>query len=182
MSYLLVLYHSRTDSVKNMAYEIGDAAQHAGIDVKIRCFSDDSDDLAVTIDDLKHCAGLAFGSPTRFGMMASSAKQFWETTSDVWLSGELIDKPAAVFTSSSSLHGGNEATLLSMSLPLLHHGMLLCGVPYDVPALSSTKTGGTPYGASHVSGLTNSSQLSAEELSICHSVGARLAKLIKQLQ
>ncbi|WP_372769316.1 NAD(P)H-dependent oxidoreductase [Pseudoalteromonas sp.] len=182
MSYLLVLYHSRTDSVKNMAYEISDAAQHAGVDVKIRCFNGDSDELKVSIDDLKHCAGLAFGSPTRFGMMAAPAKQFWETTSDIWLAGELIDKPAAVFTSSSSLHGGNESTLLTMSLPLLHHGMLLCGVPYDVPALSATQTGGTPYGASHVSGLTNSSQLSPEEISICHSVGNRLAKLIKQLQ
>ncbi|WP_105171216.1 NAD(P)H-dependent oxidoreductase [Pseudoalteromonas sp. T1lg24] len=182
MSYLLVLYHSRTDSVKNMAYEISDAAQHAGIDVKIRCFSDDSDDLVVTIDELKNCAGLAFGSPTRFGMMASPAKQFWETTSDLWLAGQLIDKPAAVFTSSSSQHGGNESTLLSMALPLLHHGMLLCGVPYDVPALSATQTGGTPYGASHVSGLTNSSNLSQDEIAICQSVGNRLAKLIKQLQ
>lgn len=181
MSYLLVLYHSRTDSVKNMAYEISDAAQHAGIDVKIRSFSDTADDPIVTIDELKNCGGLAFGSPTRFGMMASPAKQFWETTSDLWLAGQLIDKPAAVFTSSSSQHGGNESTLLSMALPLLHHGMLLCGVPYDIPALSATQTGGTPYGASHVSGLTNSSNLSPDEIAICHSVGKRLAKLIKLL-
>lgn len=182
MSFLLVLYHSRTDSVKNMAYEIADSAQVAGIDVKIRGFEADGDEPQVTLDDLSSCGGIAFGSPTRFGMMASIAKQFWEGTSDLWLAGKLIDKPAAVFTSTSSQHGGNEATLLSMALPLLHHGMLLCGVPYDVPALSATQTGGTPYGASHVSGLTNSSQLSADELAICQSVGTRLANLMKQLQ
>ena len=182
MSYLLVLYHSRTDSVKNMAYEISDAAQLCGIDVLIRGFDPSGSEPQVTLEELEQCSALAFGSPTRFGMMASSAKAFWETTSESWLTGRLIDKPAAVFTSSSSQHGGNESTLLSMSLPLLHHGMLLCGVPYDVPALSATQTGGTPYGASHVSGLTNSSQLSADEVAICQSVGTRLAKLIKQLQ
>lgn len=181
MSYLLVLFHSRTDSVRNMAYEISDAAQAQGVEVKLRGFEPTGSEPQVTLDDLNNCAGLVFGSPTRFGMMASIAKAFWETTSSSWLHGKLIDKPAAVFTSTSSQHGGNEATLLTMSLPLLHHGMLLCGVPYDVPELNATQTGGTPYGASHVAGMSNSSELSREEIAICQSVGARIAKLIGQL-
>lgn len=182
MSYLLVLYHSRTDSVRNMAFSIAEAAQNQHIDVKIRCFEKNAEsDIVVTLDDLANCAALAFGCPTRFGMMAANAKAFWDSTSELWLKGSLIDKPAAVFTASASMHGGNEATLLTMALPLLHHGMLLTGIPYDVPALNQTNSGGSPYGATHVSGLNNSSELTVHEAQLCRSVGERLATLIQKL-
>lgn len=182
MAYLLVLYHSRTDSVRNMAYAIADAAQSKQVEVRIRCFEKNNEsDIVVCLDDLANCSALAFGCPTRFGMMAASAKAFWDTTSELWLRGALIDKPAAVFSSSASMHGGNEATLLTMALPLLHHGMLLSGIPYDVPALNQTTSGGSPYGATHVSGLTNNSELSSHEQQLCHSVGVRLANLIQKL-
>jgi len=182
MSYILVLYHSSHGSVKSMAHEIYDAISSCNMQVKLRTFVKQSEsDIVVTQDDLIHCQALAFGSPTRFGMMASQAKLFWENTSELWLKGQLIDKPASVFTSSSSMHGGNESTLLTLSLPLLHHGMMLLGVPYDIPELSSTQSGGTPYGASHVSGLGNNTDLSSHEIKICHSVGHRLAKITQQL-
>ena len=151
------------------------------MEVKIRTVSDLTDTVhepdypIVTLDELKNCAGLAMGSPCRFGMMAAPLKSFWEQTSMQWLSGDLIDKPACVFTSSSSLHGGNEATLLSMALPLLHHGMLLMGVPYSEPELHKTESGGTPYGASHVSGLKSTPELSEPEKQICLTLGNRLA-------
>lgn len=182
MTTLLVLYHSRTGSVAAMANEIAEAAMCVGIDVKIRTFEQvEAHDIVVSHDDLITCDGIAFGAPTRFGMMPAVAKAFWDTTSELWLKGQLIDKPAAVFTSSSSMHGGNEATLLGMSMPLLHHGMMLLGVPYDEPALNRTDSGGTPYGASHVSGHRNNPQLSTDEIAICHSVGTRIANLIKKL-
>lgn len=180
---ILVLYHSSHGSVKAMAHELADAIIATGQEVKLRCFvANDNTDTAVTLDDLRTCTALAFGTPTRFGMMAAQAKAFWEQTSDIWLKGQLIDKPACVFTSSSSMHGGNEATLLNLALPLLHHGMLLVGVPYDEPALHATKTGGTPYGASHVAGMTNSPELSSEERKICQTLGKRLATLASKLQ
>ncbi|TMO53383.1 NAD(P)H:quinone oxidoreductase [Pseudoalteromonas phenolica] len=183
MTTLLVLFHSSHGSVRAMANEIAEAAETLGATVLLRTFEQrEAHDIVVSKDDLLRCNALAFGTPTRFGMMAAQAKQFWETTSDIWLKGQLIDMPACVFTSSSSMHGGNEATLLNLSLPLLHHGMMLLGVPYDVPELSQTTTGGTPYGASHVSGTENTSMLSETEMKICRSVGKRLITIAEKLK
>ena len=136
----------------------------------------------VSLQDLNDCAGLALGSPVRFGNMAAPMKYFWDSTIATWLSGELIGKPAAVFTSSGSLHGGNESTLLSMMLPLFHHGMLLMGLPYSHPELSSTQTGGTPYGASHISGMNGDPSLSDDELTLARALGKRLAETALKLQ
>ncbi len=131
----------------------------------------------VTLDDLKHCSGLALGSPTRFGNMAAPLKYFLDTTSSLWLAGDLVDKPACVFSSSASMHGGQESTLLSMMIPLLHQGMVLLGVPYTEPALNNTTTGGTPYGVTHVAGIANDHQLSADEITLAKSLGERLARI-----
>ena len=136
----------------------------------------------VTKDDLRECAGLALGSPTRFGNMAAPLKAFIDSTSDLWLSGALINKPAVVFTATSSLHGGQESTLLSMMLPLLHHGMVLAGLPYSEPALSATRGGGTPYGASLYAGPNNDQPISTEERSLCLALGRRLATLAQWLK
>lgn len=136
----------------------------------------------VTLEDLCACAGLALGSPVRFGNMAAPMKYFWDGTIAPWLSGELSGKPAAVFTSSGSLHGGNEATLLSMMLPLFHHGMLLTGLPYSLPELSTTQTGGTPYGASHVAGMDGDAALSEDETILARALGKRLAEVAVKLQ
>lgn len=181
MAPILVLYHSRGGSVRALAEELADSIEAQGVDTLIRCVSEDGAHPQVDLVELSQCSALAFGTPTRFGMMASQAKAMWEQTSDMWLKGELIDKPACVFTSSSSMHGGNEATLLNLATPLLHHGMLLVGVPYDVPALSSTTSGGAPYGASHVSGAHNNAQLSNDEKQICQALGKRLATLTRKL-
>ncbi|ODS14565.1 NAD(P)H:quinone oxidoreductase [Pseudoalteromonas tetraodonis] len=180
---IVVLYHSSHGSVEAMAHEIAESIEQQGATVLLRTFvAKNPHDIVISKDDLVACDGLAFGTPTRFGMMASQAKTFWETTSDLWLKGQLIDKPACVFSSSSSMHGGNEATLLNLSLPLLHHGMMLMGVPYDVPELLGTETGGTPYGASHVAGSNNSSTLSQDEIKICQSVGKRLTQVASKLK
>jgi NAD(P)H dehydrogenase (quinone) len=192
---ILVLYYSRHGSVQAMAHKVAYGIEKAQCEAVIRTVPslntaidnepdhDDTvlQDVMVSLQDLKECNGLALGSPARFGNMAAPMKYFWETTSTEWLSGTLIDKPATVFTSSSSMHGGNEATLLSMMLPLLHHGMLLQGLPYSEPALNATVTGGTPYGVSHVAGLNNSRQLSAEESELCIAAGYRLAQTTKKL-
>lgn len=130
----------------------------------------------VTLDELANCAGLALGSPTRFGNMAAPMKSFIDQTSNIWLSGKLINKPACVFTSTSSLHGGQETTLISMMLPLMHHGMVILGLPYSEPALTKTTTGGTPYGCSHLSGANSKNSLSTEEQDLCFAQGVRLAK------
>jgi NAD(P)H dehydrogenase (quinone) len=135
----------------------------------------------VTLDELKNCDGLALGSPTRFGNMAAPLKYFLDSTSGLWLSGSLTGKPAAVFTSSASIHGGQESTLLSMMLPLLHHGALIVGIPYTEPALTSTKTGGTPYGASHVAGPESKAAISDDEKTLCLALGKRLAEIAKKL-
>lgn len=183
--FILVLYYSRHGSVLNLAKHIAKGIESQGIEAKIRTVADvnetECDYPVVTQEDLVSCLGLALGSPCRFGTMAAPLKAFWETTSTNWLSGHLIDKPACVFTSSSSLHGGNEATLLSMSLPLLHHGMLLMGVPYSEPELHNTTSGGTPYGASHVSGLDSTNELTESEISICKTLGQRLAITAQKL-
>jgi len=134
-----------------------------------------------THDDLRECVGIALGSPTRFGNMASPLKYFFDSTSDLWLSGALAGKPAAVFTSTSSLHGGQESTLLSMALPLIHHGMLFTGLPYSEIDLMHTKTGGTPYGASHTAGADSKRALSDEEKRLCKALGKRLAGIAVKL-
>jgi len=134
-----------------------------------------------TAKDLRECAGLALGSPTRFGNMAAPLKHFLDSTGALWISGTLVGKPAAVFTSTSTQHGGQETTLLSMMLPLLHHGMLLLGVPYTEAALNRTASGGTPYGASHVAGLKNDNPLTADEKELCQALGKRLASVAHQL-
>jgi NAD(P)H dehydrogenase (quinone) len=128
-----------------------------------------------SVNDLAECAGLALGSPTRFGNMSAAMKHFIDQTSSAWFNGQLIDKPAAVFTSTSSLHGGQESTLLSMMLPLLHHGMIIMGIPYSAGQLLTTETGGTPYGASHVAGKDSQLPLSDDELALCKILGQRLA-------
>ena len=133
------------------------------------------------LTDLEQCIGLALGSPTRFGNMAAPMKHFWDGTGALWLRGALAGKPAAVFTSTSSLHGGQETTLLSMMLPLMHHGMLLVGLPYTAPELSTTETGGTPYGASHVAGSASDRPISAEEKTLCIALGRRLAEIALKL-
>ncbi len=135
-----------------------------------------------SLDDLKQCDGIALGSPTRFGNMAAPMKAFWDNTSAEWISGSLVGKPGAVFTSTGTLHGGQESTLLSMMLPLLHHGMLLLGLPYTEARLSSTRTGGSPYGASHWSGPQHDQPLSDDELHLCFALGQRLAHTARQLK
>jgi NAD(P)H dehydrogenase (quinone) len=134
-----------------------------------------------TASDLRECAGLALGSPTRFGNMAAPLKHFLDTTGAPWLSGSLVGKPGGVFTSTSTQHGGQETTLLSMMLPLLHHGMLILGVPYTEAALNRTVSGGTPYGASHVAGVNNDNPLTPDEKELCQALGKRLAVVARQL-
>ena len=162
MIEVLVLYYSRHGHVKAMAEQIARGVLSVtGCSPRLRTVPPwgAADDAIpedgppyVTRDDLRECAALAVGSPTRFGNMAAGMKAFWDSTSDLWLSGALIDKPAGVFTAASSLHGGQESTLLSMMLPLLHHGMMIVGLPYSEAALQATRGGGTPYGPSHLAG------------------------------
>jgi NAD(P)H dehydrogenase (quinone) len=134
-----------------------------------------------TLDDLRACAGMVLGSPTRFGNMAAPLKYFLDSTSSLWLSGALAGKPAGVFTSTSSLHGGQETTLLSMMLPLLHHGMIIVGVPYTEGDLLSTSTGGTPYGPSHLAGIDSDRPLTEEEKRLCIALGRRVAEIARRL-
>ena len=193
--YILVLYYSRHGATAEMASHIARGINLvSGVEVRLRTVPSISVDTEATIaeipeegplycesDDLRHCAGLIMGSPTRFGNMAAPLKYFIDQTSDLWLSGALIDKPAAVFTSSASLHGGQESTLLSMMLPLLHHGMLHVGIPWSEAALSKTKTGGTPYGASHVSWSRTDDALSEDEKQLARALGKRVAEIAKKL-
>ena len=195
MLKILVLYYSQNGSVLNLAREIAKGIDSmAGCEAVLRTVPKvstvceqvadsipDSGAPYVSIEDLRTCAGLAMGSPTRFGNMAAAMKYFLDGTSGVWLSGDLIGKPASVFTSSSSMHGGQESTLLTMMVPLLHHGMLVLGVPYSEADVGSTKTGGTPYGASHVSGSEGKNQLSPAEKRIAFAQGKRLAQTALQL-
>lgn len=189
LPYILVLYYSRHGSTKLMAEEVARGVESvAGIEAKLRTVQPispdtmpdpdaipDSGPLFCSLEDVEHCAGLALGSPTRFGNMAAPMKYFIDTSSNLWMTGALIDKPASVFTATQSLHGGQESTLLSMMLPLLHHGMVLLGLPYSEGALSRTTSGGTPYGASHHAGREGDG-LSGDEIELCRALGARLAK------
>jgi NAD(P)H dehydrogenase (quinone) len=135
----------------------------------------------VETHDLEECIGLALGSPTRFGNMASAMKYFWDGTGGLWMKHALVGKPAALFTSTGTMHGGQESTLLSMMLPLLHHGMVIVGLPYSEPELSSTQSGGTPYGASHVAGPANDLSISEAEKRLCMALGRRLAETALKL-
>ena len=195
MLKILVLYYSQNGSVLNLAREMAKGIDSvAGCEAVLRTVPKvstvceqiadsipDSGAPYVSIEDLRECAGLAMGSPTRFGNMAAAMKYFLDGTSGVWLSGDLIGKPACVFTSSSSMHGGQESTLLTMMLPLLHQGMMVLGVPYSEADVGSTQTGGTPYGASHVSGSEGKNQLSPAEKRIAFAQGKRLAQTAAKL-
>ena len=185
--YVLILYYSRHGAVAALADKIAIGVQQAGVEARVRCIppldsTHPCKHAVVSLQELAQCDGLAFGSPVRFGNMVADAKAFWDSTTSLWLKGELIDKPAGVFTSSGSMHGGNEATLLSMSLPLLHHGMLLTGIPYSEPELHQTQSGGTPYGPSHVSGHHADNKLSIDEQRLAIGFGKRLASLSQQLK
>ena len=136
----------------------------------------------VETSDLSNCEGLIIGSPTHFGNMSGSLKHFLDQTTEQWFSGQLAGKPAAAFTSTGSMHGGQESTLLTMMVPLLHHGMLICGLPYSNPALMNTSRGGTPYGASHVSGEDGQSALNDDESDLCKALGARVATVAATLK
>ena len=193
--YILVLYYSKYGSTQEMAHLIANGIESSGMAVKIRTVPQLSTvvqqaeasipadgDIYCSLEDLAHCSGLALGSPTRFGNMASEMKYFWDQTTSLWLNGALHQKPACVFTSSGSMHGGQESTLLSMLLPLFHHGMMIMGLPNAHPALSNTKSGGTPYGASHVSGPRQDLNLSQEEKILCEEQGRYLGKVAQKLQ
>ena len=195
MKEILVLYYSKSGSVKEMASLIARGINSVdGAQAKIRTVPEifpeikkqaasipDSGALYATLDDLENCSGLALGSPTRFGNMAAPLKYFIETTTSLWLKGSLENKPACVFTSSSSIHGGNESTLLSMQIPLFHMGMILLGLPYSLPELTTTSSGGTPYGASHVSNNKNKNSISDDEKKLCIAQGVRLGKISLKL-
>ncbi len=196
MSDILVLYYSRYGSVAQMAQQVAHGIEHVpGMQARVRTVPavstvcETTEDAIpasgppyVSADDLRECAGLALGSPTLFGNMAAALKYFLDSTGAEWLSGALIGKPAAVFTSTASMHGGQETTLVSMMLPLLHHGMLLVGLPYSEPDLTTTTTGGTPYGASHLAGADSKLPLSEEEKRLCRALGKRLAETAQRLQ
>ena len=195
MPEILVLYYSRHGAVQAMAQQIARGVETVpGMQARLRCvppvaptYDPAAESIPAngapyaTAEDLRECAGLALGSPTRFGNMAAPLKHFLDTTGALWASGTLVGKPAAVFTSTSTQHGGQESTLLSMLLPLLHHGMLILGVPYTEAALNRTASGGTPYGASHVAGLNNDNPLTADEKELCQALGKRLATAARQL-
>ncbi|MCF6255488.1 MAG: NAD(P)H:quinone oxidoreductase [Gammaproteobacteria bacterium] len=195
MNDILVLYYSRKGSTAEMATLIARGIEETpGTQARLRTVppvstvceatADDIPDNGppyVNHDDLRECSGLILGSPTRFGNMAAPLKYFIDSTSDVWLSGALAGKPAAVFTSASSLHGGQESTLLTMMVPLLHHGMLITGLPYSETDLMHTTSGGTPYGASHFAGDDNKRPLSDEEKRLCKALGKRVAGIAVKL-
>lgn len=191
---MLVLYYSKHGLTKKIADSIVKGVESEGVEALLRTVPEVTNNIDVsvlavpkngapyvTLEELARCDGLALGSPTHFGNMSGAMKHFWDTTSSLWLKGNLIDKPACAFTSSSSLHGGQETTLISMMMPLIHHGMIFIGVPYSVAELHKTTTGGTPYGASAVA-VDNKTKLSHEEEQIAISQGKRLATIAKQLK
>ena len=194
--YVLILYYSRHGATATLAQHLARGVEEVqGIEARIRtvppvstvCEASapsvpGSGAVYVEEEDLRHCSGLLLGSPTRFGNMAAPLKYFIDGTSALWASGALVGKPAAVFSSSGSLHGGQETTLLSMMLPLLHHGMLLCGLPYTEAGLNSTTAGGTPYGPTHVAGSDNHRPPTEIELQLCRAQGKRVARFALQLR
>lgn len=193
--YVLVLYYSRHGATAQMATQVARGVEAGGMEARLRTVpavsaTCEASEPAVpdagapyaALDDLRGCAALALGSPTRYGNMAAAMKYFIDGTSELWMSGALIGRPAGVFTSTSSLHGGQETTLLSMMLPLLHHGMLITGLPYSEPDLISTREGGTPYGPSHLAGPDSRLPLSDAEKNLCQALGRRLAETARKLK
>jgi NAD(P)H dehydrogenase (quinone) len=186
---ILVLYYSQHGSVRQLAQLLARGIEQVpGAQARLRTVpkvsaSCESTEPAipetgapyVTLSDLEECIGIALGSPTRFGNMAAPMKYFWDGTSALWMKHALVGKPASVFTSTGTMHGGQESTLLSMMLPLLHHGMVIVGLPYSAPELNTTQQGGTPYGASHVAGLANDQPITDAEKKLCLALGKRLA-------
>ncbi len=190
MAEILVLYYSVGGSVKRMAELVASGIERVpGAAARVRTvprIGSEKDSAQegpphAELRDLEDCAGLALGSPTRFGNMAAPLKHFWDGTSLLWKSGALAGKPACVFTSTSSLHGGQETTLVSMMLPLLHHGMLVLGLPYTMAELNATRTGGTPYGASHFAGVADDQPITETERALCVAQGKRLAEITLRL-
>ncbi len=189
MNNILILYYSRHGSISDLAKYVGHGVESvAQCEAVIRTVPTvsavceateneipDSGDVYATSTDLESCDGMILGSPTRFGSIASPLKYFFDQTAVHWLNGTLMDKPAGVFTSSSSLHGGQESTLLSMMLPLIHHGMVMVGIPYNSTPLGQTQSGGSPYGASHVAGSNNTNPISKEEKALAEILGRRVA-------
>ena len=189
MSEILVLYYSHHGAVRQMAQFVARGIEQVdGVTARVRTVPrvsstvesaepavPDSGAPYAELKDLEDCIGIAVGSPTRFGNMAAAMKYFWDGTGSLWLKGALAGKPAAVFTSSSSMHGGQETTLTSMMLPLLHHGMLIVGIPYSEPDLLNTTSGGTPYGASHTAGVSSDQAITEHERKLCIALGKRLA-------
>lgn len=194
MQEILVLYYSRGGSVAALARQIARGVEEGGLQARLRTVPVVApvtqtaapavpEDGAPYVEkkDLQECAGLILGSPTRFGNMAAPVKYFIDSLGAEWASGTLVGKPAAVFTSTASMHGGQESTLLTMMTPLLHHGMLLVGIPFTESALSTTQTGGTPYGASHVAGVEDNAKLSADEMQLARALGKRVAEIGRKL-
>ncbi|MCD6707139.1 MAG: NAD(P)H:quinone oxidoreductase [Thiobacillus sp.] len=195
MTEILVLYYSAGGSVREMAQLVARGIhQIAGASARVRTVPPVAPRTQVTeppvpdegapyveLADLEQCAGLALGSPTRFGNMAAPLKYFLDTTGALWAKGTLVGKPAAVFTSTASLHGGQETTLTSMMLPLLHHGMLIVGLPYTLAEVNHTASGGTPYGASHWAGPNDEKPLTDDERALCIALGRRLAETVTKL-
>lgn len=196
MPNILVLYYSRYGAVKTMAQHIARGIESVRtMEAIVRTVppispTTEATDPAipesgapyVTLEDLKNCDGLALGSPTRFGNMAAPMKYFIDTTSSLWLSGKLVNKPAAVFSSTGSLHGGQETTLISMMVPLFHLGFVLVGLPYTEPDLNTTESGGTPYGPTHYAGADGKKPVTEEEERLCFAMGKRLAEITLRLK
>ena len=193
-NFLLILFYSASGSVRNLAHAIADGAEEQNLKVKLRTVPKistnnesidssipDSGEIYCTKEDLINCDGLAIGSPTRFGSMAAPLKYFLDSTGDIWSPNALVNKPGIAFTSTSSMHGGQEITLFNIHTYMLHQGMIICGTPYSVDELNKTKAGGTPYGASHVENFNSSSDLSRQEYEIAKKSGERIARLIDQL-
>ena len=193
-NFLLILFYSASGSVKNLAHAIADGAEESNIKVKIRTVPrvssknekvdpsiPDTGEIYCTKDDLINCGGMAIGSPTRFGSMASPMKYFLDSTGDLWATNALENKPGIAFTSTSSMHGGQESTLFNLITFMLHQGMLIAGTPYSVDELNKTKSGGTPYGPSHVENFNSSNELTKDEYEIARKTGIRLANLIINL-
>ena len=193
-SFLLILFYSASGSVKNLAHAIADGAEEQNLNVKLRTVPKisaqnkkidpeipESGEIYCSKEDLINCSGLALGSPTRFGSMAAPLKYFLDSTGDLWSTNALEDKPGIAFTSTGSMHGGQEITLFNLHAFMLHHGMLISGVPYSFEELNKTKSGGTPYGASHVESFNSSNELSRDEYEIAKKSGTRLAKLIHKI-
>jgi NAD(P)H dehydrogenase (quinone) len=193
--YVLVLYYSRYGATRKMAQLLARGVEESsGVEARIRTVPavsptteateasiPEEGALYCTLQDLEQCSGLLVGSPTRFGQMASALRHFIDGTGGLWAAGKLVDKPFACFTSTSSLHGGQESTLLGMAIPWLHQGMIYCGIPYTEPGLNTTESGGTPYGASHTAGTDSNLPITDTEAELCRALGKRIAALSLRL-